>query len=540
MKDKRERQNIPGIQREPLEWNYRSSKKYSDPFNDVDLDVIVSAPDGDKYRIPCFWAGKNEWRARFAAPKPGSYQLESVCSDKINHSLHGKKAILKISPYKGKNLLLKHGNLRVADSKRTFEHEDGTPFFWLGDTWWLALSKRMSWPTDFKQLTADRVRKGFSVIQIVAGIYPDMDSFDKRGENEAGFPWEKNYSRINPAYFDKADQRIGWLVQQGLVPCIVGCWGYYLAKLGTEKLKKHWRYLIARWSAYPVVWCAAGEAEMPYYLSKDKDADRKTQHEGWTELVKYIRNTDPVKHMVTIHPTRIGRNQIADDSLLDFDMLQTGHSGYETVPYTVKTVIEERKRQPHMPVLVGEVNYEGIFHHSHEDVQRLTFWSALLSGTAGHTYGANGIWQVNTEKDPYGPSPHGGNWGITPWQEASRLPGSFQLGLARKFLSRYEWWKFEPRQDWVTPPGTPEKQDLPFAAGIPGVVRIIYIYNPPTPWAEPMMVSSLSTRIQYNAFFWDPRTGKKYEIEKIKPDSAGSWKIPIVPYFKDWVVVIEE
>ena len=25
-------------------------------------------------------------------------------------------------------------------------------------------------------------------------------------------------------------------------------------------LKKHWRYLIARYGAYPVIWCAAGEA----------------------------------------------------------------------------------------------------------------------------------------------------------------------------------------------------------------------------------------------------------------------------------------
>jgi hypothetical protein len=29
--------------------------------------------------------------------------------------------------------------------------------------------------------------------------------------------------------------------------------------MGMEKVKKHWRYLIARWSAYPVVWCLAGE-----------------------------------------------------------------------------------------------------------------------------------------------------------------------------------------------------------------------------------------------------------------------------------------
>ena len=54
------------------------------------------------------------------------------------------------------------------------------PFFWLGDTWWMGLTKRLLWPEGFKLLTADRVKKGFTVIQIVAGLYPDMVPFDSR------------------------------------------------------------------------------------------------------------------------------------------------------------------------------------------------------------------------------------------------------------------------------------------------------------------------------------------------------------------------
>jgi len=101
-------------------------------------------------------------------------------------------------------------------------------------------------------LTADRISKGFTVIQIVAGLYPDMPPFDPRGANEAGFPWEKGYTRINPSYFDMADLRIRWLVNSGLVPCIVGCWGYFLNFAGIEVMKRHWRYLVARYGAYPV------------------------------------------------------------------------------------------------------------------------------------------------------------------------------------------------------------------------------------------------------------------------------------------------
>ena len=38
----------------------------------------------------------------------------------------------------------------------------------LGDTWWKGLTKRLPWPDGFKILTADRVEKGFTIIQIVA------------------------------------------------------------------------------------------------------------------------------------------------------------------------------------------------------------------------------------------------------------------------------------------------------------------------------------------------------------------------------------
>jgi hypothetical protein len=36
-----------------------------------------------------------------------------------------------------------HGPIRVAASHRHFEHADGTPFFWLGDTWWMGLTERL-------------------------------------------------------------------------------------------------------------------------------------------------------------------------------------------------------------------------------------------------------------------------------------------------------------------------------------------------------------------------------------------------------------
>ncbi|HTJ30396.1 MAG TPA: DUF4038 domain-containing protein [Acidobacteriaceae bacterium] len=519
----------------PTEWSYTSGKQYSDPFNQVDVDVVVTTPSGHEEKLPAFWAGGNVWRARYAPPAPGVYRLKSVCNDAANHDLHGQTMTLRVEAYSGENTHYKHGALRVAADKRHFEHADGTPFFWLGDTWWMGLCKRMSWPDGFQTLTADRVEKGFTIVQIVAGLYPDMEPFDERGANEAGFPWDREYKSINPAYFDMADVRIQHLADHGLAACIVGFWGYFIPRMGMAKVKQHWRYLIARWGAYPVTWCLAGEGTMPYYLSKTPKEDEETQKHGLTELARYVRATDPRKHPITIHPSSSARLCVDDPSVLDFDMLQTGHSDRESVPNTIETVNRSLAAAPKMPVLIGEVCYEGIQEASRQEVQRFMFLSSILSGNGGHTYGANGIWQVNTREKPYGLSPHGHSWGGPAWDIAAQLPGSGQLGLAKKLLTRYSWWKLQPQPDWIEPRWSKENYWRDFAAEIPGEAIIAYLPSAFSPGTFHHLASG-----NYRAFFFNPTNGEETEIGNISPDTDGSWKIAEVPIFQDWVVVLEK
>jgi len=517
------------------EWSYFSAKSYKEPFSEVELDVIFTGPQGTEQRVPAFWSGGQTWRVRYAPSSPGKYSHRTVCSDASNQDLHGRAGSLEVKAYSGVNPLYLHGPLSVAADHRHFEHADGTPFFWLGDTWWMALCKRLRWPDDFQQLTADRLNKGFTVIQIVAGLYPDMPQFDPRGANEAGFPWQPNYSGINPEYFDMADLRIQYLVDRGLIPCIVGCWGYFLPILGTAKMRQHWRYLVARWGAYPVVWCLAGEGSMPYYLSKQKEQDTLEQKRGWTEIAKYVRSLDPYHRLVTIHPSDTSRNTVEDPAVLDFDMLQTGHSDRNSIPKTVNLMTGSISQTPKMPVIDGEVCYEGIMEASRQEVQRFMFWTNILNGAAGHTYGANGIWQVNTREQPFGPSPHGRSWGDTPWEEAYQLPGSRQLGFAKKLLMRYPWWRLEPHPEWVEPHWGKENYMQPYCAGIPRELRIAFLPS----WNAPKM-KQLEPGVTYRGLFFNPASGKELEIGKVSADANGDWDIPMPPIFQDWVVVIEK
>ncbi|HEX3727062.1 MAG TPA: DUF4038 domain-containing protein [Pirellulales bacterium] len=440
-----------------VELSFTSNKNYPDPFHEVQLDALVTAPDGSSLRVPGFWAGGQTWKVRYSSPTVGVHRLRTECSDAANASLHGVSEQVEVVAYQGDNPLYQHGALRVAADRRHFEHRDGTPFLWLADTWWMGLCERIGWPAEFQALAADRREKGFNVVQIVAGLYPDMPAFDERGRNEAGFPWEKDYSRIRPDYFDAADKRIVQLVDSGIVPCVVGAWGYHLPWLGVERMKQHWRYLVARYGALPAVWCIAGEGDMPYYLSQDKEQDKAFQRAGWSEVAAYVRALDPFHHLLTIHPVQSARQTVLDPAVLDFDMLQTGHGDRASIAPTVKIVRASHAAWPPLPTVVGEVCYEGILNTCFDDVQRFMVWSSLLAGNAGHTYGANGIWQLNREGQPYGLSPHGGTWGATPWNQAMKLPGSRQVGLAKRFLERFPWQQFEPHNDWATAAPAPER-----------------------------------------------------------------------------------
>lgn len=431
-----------------IELTLRASRSYQDPFHDVMLDVTFTEPGGRQLRVPAFWAGGNVWKVRYASSVVGTHRYQSDYQDAGDAGLHGASGSLEVMPYRGSNPLLMHGPLRAAGNRRFLEHTDGTPFFWLGDTWWMGLCHRLHWPDEFERLAADRRAKGFNVVQIVAGLYPDMPPFDPRGANEAGFPWEPGFARIRPAYFDAADQRIEHLVEAGPTPCIVGAWGYFLPLMGVEKAKQHWRYLVARYGALPVVWCVAGEANLPYYLAPGFPYDDREQVKGWTEVTRYLRAMDPFHRLITIHPTGIGRlsaRHATDDvSLLDIDMLQTPHGAREAVAPAVHTVRESFADRPVLPVINGEASYEMLNDSLPTEWTRRMFWLCVMNGAAGHTYGANGIWQCNRREQAHGASPHGGNYGKIPWDEAMNLPGSRQMGLGKKLLEQYPWQRFQP------------------------------------------------------------------------------------------------
>jgi len=546
-----------------FEKSFVSDSTYNNPFTEVEVDVVFSKDD-KQWKQAAFWRGGNEWSVRFAFPGSGTFTYSVESNDETLNNIGG---IIDVEEYKGGNRLLQRGHLKISDNKRYFEHSDGTPFLWLGDTWWKCLSYRLPWQ-DFQTLVDDRSKKGFSAVQIVAGLNPEEPAFDKRGENEGGWVWEENYEKINPEYFDFMDRRIQYLIDSELVPCIVGCWGGYMTELGKEKMKLHWRNLVARYGAYPVVWIVAGEWVLPIDCGDITDY----QKNGWIELIEYVKSIDPYQSPATLHEgvhrrTSTTRDWVTDQSLVDFDLLQTGHGEDTYFKKTVSNISHCYSMTPAKPVICGEVAYEGHtdrppnIYKNHDELspfpQRYLFWTSMLQGAAGHTYGANGIWQVESPEYPHGWSETctNNNFWLTPWYTAKDFFGSISLPLGKKLLERYEWWRFEPHQDWVNPAGTSLTDAhstwtnpltiwnnlngncmLPYAAGIANEVRVIYI-----PFgATAPQVKKIETSVDYKAFYLNPADGTEYDLGAVAPIS-GNWQAPVLPTTSsDWILVLEK
>lgn len=108
---------------------------YQNPFVDLELDAVITEPNGLQLQVPMFWDGDDRWCLRYASSTVGVHTFRTVCSDITNTDLHDVEGSIEVTAYTGVNNLYRHGPIRVAADNRHFEHTDGTPFLWLGDTW---------------------------------------------------------------------------------------------------------------------------------------------------------------------------------------------------------------------------------------------------------------------------------------------------------------------------------------------------------------------------------------------------------------------
>jgi hypothetical protein len=519
-----------------IDWTIQASQIPADPWRTMSAVAVVNGR-----RVPGFWAGGASWTFRLSEAVAGEWEVRVESSDA---SLHDQRANLCVLPSSSEtNPLYKHGPVRLNDARTGFSHHDGTRFLWLGDTWWMLMSDRVAFPTDFSKLVHNRASLGFNVIQTVVGFPPDTKPFEVAANNEGGSPWLENCATINPAYFDACDRRLAAIIDAGMVPCILGTWGYHQFFTGEETMTHHWRYLVARYAAWPVIFCLAGETAMRYYLSPNPvEQDVANLQQAWSRIGKVVADLDPYHRPLTTHPRSCSFEDLADHSMLDFHMTQSGHMPSAN-GWALKLFEKASALDPKKPFVQGEPPYEGHGGTNGPDVQRYAYWTSILSGCSGFTYGAAGIFQANDPIRPTPKRPDGGTFDRWTWDQAIHFEGAAQLGKAHKFLSTLPFNDFVVDPTWVSAPlrwgqdGYHPPYRL-FAAGVPKVCRVIYIPMRWYHWDGPT-IHKLEPGLTYTVTYLDPESFDTYDAGTATADANGNWTGPGFKYMHDWVVVLK-
>jgi hypothetical protein len=118
------------------------------------------------------------------------------------------------------------------------------------------------------------------------------------------------------------------------------------------------------------------------------------------------------------------------------------------------------------------------------------------------------------------------------------LPGSKQLGLGKALLERYRWWLMTPHPQWSSPHWNWHNPMLPYTAGIPRELRIIYIPQRIYNWTGPLL-KKLERDVKYHAFYFNPINSEEYDLGIVSGNSKGQWQAPEVPLCQDWVLILE-
>ena len=329
--------------------------------------------------------------------------------------------------------------LAVAENGRYLEAE-GEPFFWLGDTAWLLLS-RLDREETLHYLDK-RQDQGFNVVQVMVLHTPQMTGRSGASALIDGDPGQpRTTPGSDPAvageydYWDHLDWVVDRAAERGIYVAMVPAWGDLANEgaLNLDNAASYGRFLAERYGDEPnIVWLNGG------------DTRGEMRSLVWDRLGSAIKAIAP-DQLMTFHP--IGRTasswQYHEAPWLDFNMFQSGHRSYAQEGQGTRAednwryVAEDWAREPVKPTIDGEPSYENIPHGLHEENQprwqaadaRRYAWWAVMAGAFGHTYGENNVMQFFTPG-----APTANFEADTRWDEALDAPGATQMRHLRALI----------------------------------------------------------------------------------------------------------
>lgn len=484
--------------------------------------VEIRGPSG-AHRLLAFWDGGATWKFRFSPPRPGRYTFH------IDMSPHAGS--FRASATAGSTELDRNGPPVLSSNRRHFCHPGGKPWFFLSDTAWngALLSTRDEWADYLKARAAQR----FTAVQFVTTQW----RAGRRDENgRIAFQVEHGRLSLDPAFFQRLDERVAAIRRHGLIPVPVMLWALTSrdkespgATLDTPLAIQLARYLNARYAAYGALWFLGGDGNY-----RGPNAAR------WPEIGRAVFPPDLDRRPVSLHPGGLQDPwpALKDEPWLDFLSYQSGHgdSPAKWRWQVEKGLAEGARLSPVRPVLDAEPDYEGHIAYNSKQVitdstvRRAVYSSLLSAPPAGITYGAHGVWFWSRKADV--PLDHPASGVALPWRECLAYPGAAQMKLLRDLFDRFPWWTLRPDLKMAAA-HTPDPQfSNPIQCLRSEDGRTALVYFPANPSFH-LDLSAFPSRLK--AHWLDPRTGAATPAGAHKPAPAVEFNTPAPG---DWLLLL--
>ena len=423
-----------------------------------------------------------------------------------------------------------HGKLKVSENKRFLVYEDGTPFYYLGDTGW-ELFHRLNKEETEKYLE-NRRAKGFTVIQAVA--LAELDGLNTPNAEGNKPLIDNDPLKPNEAYFAHVDWVIKKAQEKGIFIGLLPTWGDKVDKrwgvgpviFNKENAAGYGKWIGNRYKDYKnIIWIIGGD--------RDGGGNNKII---WDALAAGIKSVDK-NHLMTFHPwgERSSSEWFQNSNWLDFNMCQTGH-GQRSYAIYKRIIVRDYNLKPVKPCFDGEPRYEdhpvgwnpnilGWFDEA--DVRQAMYWN-LFSGGFGHTYGCHPIWQMLAPgREPVGLARHN-------WYDVLDLSGAGDLIHARRLIESRPFLSRVPDQSLIVPAYFPETDYVVATMG--DGYALIYF---PTGWSAEIQLKKIGAKT-ISAYWFDPRKGKAKLFDTFPGTGTLKFTPPTSGRGNDWILVLDD
>ncbi|WP_375599108.1 DUF4038 domain-containing protein [Devosia sp. Naph2] len=570
-----------------LDLVFTANGTFGNAYADALLWVDLEGP-GYSRRVYGFWNGGSEWVVRVLATAPGEWRWTSG-STPDDGGLSGQSGSFIAEPWEPEALEEnpnRRGMIGATANGRGLQYADGTPYFLLGDTWWslpsyrfpLAEGEGRTGPlgpdATLNDYVAVRKAQGFNCVGLIAaqpawandGAPNSLQMDDgtwvraawkqpgtqsaKDMHNEGGRPFAfpgkvpgfeqvfPDMDRINPDYFKVLDRKIDYLNAQGIVPFIEfsrrdagQCWQKFHD--WPESYARYVQYLVARYGAHIALLS-------PIHYDYFEQTIAAEDYNVPINLAIERYGKPPFGSLLTANPNPSTLVNFGPDSWVDLHQSGNVREHY-TYWYLTEIFNAERK-----PAINGEPYYAGLHQlgqpyplrvppDSEDDriyVRSGLYGSFLSGGLAGFIYGAEGIWQADTEPESLHKM-----WDSFGWQSAAEI----QHIKAFATIHGQRYLELEPDAELVVPnktgPGFSYK-GWSYCARAPDRSWFMLYFEADAPMETRLRGVAAGDR--YRPRFFDPRRGEWGEPgEAITVPRSSVLTLPARPDTGDWGMMLE-